>query len=501
MLNVFFLSYAESGHTNQVWSSLVGRNLPIRTIDSAFQLPSLLPILQIMFSSSIRSLHRPIYWSACLVTYILVTITPPAALVVRPMNLVQTDLRVPNINFSADPRLYAVMNETWGFVRPTNHLRRFMRNRITANDILDWPATRQCRYGCEYNTTYFAPGLKCVDYTPDPSAPELGRNRTYRGSFNITENYLSLNVTVWPLTNGVHRVGAYNTTPIGTRCTFHNTSYTAAVEYGMNRQYSRILNRTVLSDQTFVGLPLGFVNSYSCPRSVSWSISRLEDVPGCAKAQMNSWAFIDAFSQTISGTIVIHPLSIGPISQYPNNALMPNLDRLFNVDEDSKSFNLAPWAQDLGLGNALEALFSNATLSLTRDAYNQNWTTVTREARAVPFANQYVYAPHQLWIAYGSALGVTFIAGLFAYLSCEDDSVPSDESNLSRILTATRDRSFNRIDGLSQREVDDVVIKYGEAKHGGMVFTVVSERRVHASESTIGSEDTGLLRKWSLRSV
>ncbi|GAB1525222.1 hypothetical protein RhiTH_008379 [Rhizoctonia solani] len=180
---------------------------------------------------------------------------------------------------------------------------------------------------------------------------------------------------------------------------------------------------------------------------------------------------------------------------------MPNLDRLFNVDEDSKSFNLAPWAQDLGLGNALEALFSNATLSLTRDAYNQNWTTVTREARAVPFANQYVYAPHQLWIAYGSALGVTFIAGLFAYLSCEDDSVPSDESNLSRILTATRDRSFNRIDGLSQREVDDVVIKYGEAKHGGMVFTVVSERRVHASESTIGSEDTGLLRKWSLRSV
>jgi hypothetical protein len=216
---------------------------------------------------------------------------------------------------------------------------------------------------------------------------------------------------------------------------------------------------------------------------------------------MNSWAFIDAFSQAFSGTIVTRPVTIGPLSQYPNNALMPNLDRLFDIDEDSKSFNLAPWVQDLGLGGALQILFANATLSLTRDALNQNWTTVTSEARAVPFMNQYVYEPHQLWVAYGSALAITFIAGLFAYTSCEDNSVPTDESNLSRVVATTRDRSFNRIDGLSEREVDDVVIKYGESKHGGVVFTVVSERRVHGSESTIGTEESGLLRKWSLRSV
>ncbi|CEL55964.1 hypothetical protein RSOLAG1IB_01977 [Rhizoctonia solani AG-1 IB] len=484
-----------------VWSSLVGRSLPIKTIDSALQLPSLIPALQIMFSPSIGSLHRPIYWSACLVAYVLVTITPPSALVIRPMDFVQTDLRVPSVDFSADPRLYTVMNETWGFVRPTNHLRRFMRNRVTASDILDWPATRQCRYGCEYNTTYFAPGLRCVDYTPDPSGPELGQNRTYRGSFNITDNYLSLNMTVWPLTNGVHQIGAYNTTPIGTRCTFHNATYTASIEFRMNRQHSRVINQTITSDQPFVGLPLGFVNSYSCPRSPSWNPSRPKDVPNCAKAQMNSWAFIDAFSQAFSGTIVTRPVTIGPLSQYPNNALMPNLDRLFDIDEDSKSFNLAPWVQDLGLGGALQVLFANATLSLTRDALNQNWTTVTSEARAVPFMNQYVYEPHQLWVAYGSALAITFIAGLFAYTSCEDNSVPTDESNLSRVVATTRDRSFNRIDGLSEREVDDLVIKYGESKHGGAVFTVVSERRVHGSESTIGTEESGLLRKWSLRSV
>ncbi|KAG8731833.1 hypothetical protein FRC11_002058, partial [Ceratobasidium sp. 423] len=179
---------------------------------------------------------------------------------------------------------------------------------------------------------------------------------------------------------------------------------------------------------------------------------------------------------------------------------MPNLDYLFDVDEDSRSFNLSPWVQKLGLGNALEFLFTNATLSLAQDARAQGWTSVTQEARIIPFMNQYAYQPRQLWLAYGSALATTLAAGIFAYMSCDDDSVPGDETGLSKILTTTRDRSFNRIDGLSGREVDDVVIKYGGDKQGAL-FSVVSERRVHGSESTIGVEEVGLLRKWSLRSV
>ncbi|KAJ1308103.1 hypothetical protein OPQ81_002166 [Rhizoctonia solani] len=179
---------------------------------------------------------------------------------------------------------------------------------------------------------------------------------------------------------------------------------------------------------------------------------------------------------------------------------MPNLDYLFAVDEDSRSFDLPLWVKNFGLGNALESLFTNATLSLTQDARAQGWTSLTHEARVIPFVNQYVYQPRQLWLAYGSALAITLAAGLFAYMSCDDESVPGDESSLSKILTTTRDRSFNRIDGLNAREVDDVVIKYGGDKQGAF-FTVVSERRVHGSESTIGVEEVGLLRKWSLRSV
>ncbi|CAE6526867.1 unnamed protein product [Rhizoctonia solani] len=483
-----------------VWSSFVGRSLPIKAVDSALQLPSLAPVLQIMFSASIKSLHRPIFWSGCLIAYTLVTLTPPAALNIRAMIPVQTQLRIPNINFSVDPRLYAVMRDNWEYIRPTNHLRRFMRNTVTSNDIMGWNAPPACSHGCSYNATYFAPGMRCVDYTPDPSNPGLNQNETYRGRFNISDNYLSFNMTLWPISNGVHQIGAYNTTPMGTRCTFHNATYTASVTFGNNLQRSRVLNRTIISDQPLVGLPRGFVNSYLCPRSPTWNISRPQSAPGCAKAQINTWAFLDAFSNSLSGSIVVYPFSIGPVSQYPNNALMPNLDYLFAVDEDSRSFNLSPWVQSLGLGNALEYLFTNATLSLTQDALAQGWTSVTKEALVRPFVNQYVYEPGQLWLAYGSALAITWAAGLFAYMSCDDASVPSDETSLSKILTTTRDRSFNRLDGLSEREVDEVVIKYGGDKDGAL-FTVVSERRVHGSESTIAVEETGLLRKWSLRSV
>ncbi|CAE6407152.1 unnamed protein product [Rhizoctonia solani] len=483
-----------------VWSSFVGRSLPIKTVDSALQLPSLAPVLQIMFSTSVKSLHRPIFWSGCLIAYALVTLTPPAALNIRAMIPVQTQLRIPNIDFSVDPRRYAVMRENWEYIRPSNRIRRFMRNRVTSDNVMGWNAPDECRHGCAYNATYFAPGMRCVDYTPDPSNPGLGQNETYRGRFNISESYLSFNVTLWPISNGIHQIGAYNTTLMGTRCTFHNATYTASIKFDDNIQRSKVLSRKITSTQPIAGLPLGFINGYSCPRSPSWNISHPRTAPGCARAQINTWAFIDAFSNALSGVIAIYPFSIGPGSQFPNNALMPNLDYLFAVDEDARSFNLSPWAQNLGLGNALESLFTNATLSLTQDALAQNWTSVTQEARVIPFVNQYVYEPHQLWLAYGSALATTLAAGLFAYLSCEDDSVPSDETNLSKLLTATRDRSFNRIDGLSGREVDDVVIKYGGDKQGAL-FSVVSERRVHGSESTIGVEEVGLLRKWSLRSV
>ncbi|CAE6469407.1 unnamed protein product [Rhizoctonia solani] len=438
-----------------VWSSFVGRSLPIKAVDSALQLPSLASVLQIMFSASIKSLHRPIFWSGCLVAYALVTLTPPAALNIRAMIPVQTQLSIPNINLSVDPRLYAVMRENWEYIRPTNRLRRFMRNRVTSNVIMGWNPPLSCTHGCSYNATYFAPGMRCVDYTPDPTNPGLHRNETYHGRFNISDNYLSFNMTLWPISNGVHQIGAYNTTPMGTRCTFHNTTYTASITFGNNIQRSKVLNRTIISDQPLVGLPLGFINSYSCPRSPTWNVSHPQSAPGCAKAQINTWAFIDAFSNSLSGSIVIYPFSIGPGAQYPNNALMPNLDYLFAVDEDSRSFNLAPWVQNLGLGNALEYLFTNATLSLTQDALAQGWTSVTDEALVRPFVNQYVYKPSQLWLAYGSALAMTWAAALFAYMSCDDASVPGNETSLSKILTTTRDRSFNRIDGLSEREVDE----------------------------------------------
>ncbi|CAE6536947.1 unnamed protein product [Rhizoctonia solani] len=486
--------------STMVWSSLVGRSLPIKAVDSALQLPSLAPVLQIIFSPSIKSLHRPVFWSTCLIAYVLVTLTPPAALNIRAMIPIQSQLRIPSIDFSVDPRLYAVMRENWDYIRPSNRLRRFMRNRVTSNTVMGWNAPPQCSHGCSYNATYFAPGMRCVDYTPDPTNPGLNQNETYHAGFNISDSYLSFNMTLWPISNGVRQIGAYNTTPIATRCTFHNASYTAFTTFGNNLQYSKVLSRTIISDQPMAGLSRGFVNSYSCPRSPTWNISRPQSAPSCAKVQVNTWAFIDAFANALSGSIVIYPFAIGPGSQYPNNALLPNLDYLFSVDEDSRAFNLSPWAKNLGLGNALEYLFTNATLSLTQDALVQGWTSVTDQALVRPFVNQYVYQPSQLWLAYGSALAITWAAGLFAYMSCDDASVPGDETSLSKILTTTRDRSFNRINGLSEREVDEIVVKYGGGKSGAL-FTVVSERRVHGSESTIAVEEAGLLRKWSLRSV
>jgi hypothetical protein len=482
----------------KAWSSLLGRRLSIKSVDSVLQLPSLIPTLQIIFSPAIQSLHQPVYWSACLAIFALVTITPPAALVVRPMQPVSMQLRIPNIDLSADPRLYVVIGSNWEYIHPSNHIHRFMRNIVTSDNILTWDAPRACRHGCTYNTTYYAPVLRCVDYTPNPLHSELEPNETYHTRFNLSDSYLTFNMTLWPISNGKHKIGGFKTSPIGTRCTFHNGSYTAAITFGRNLQRASVTNRTIISDDLLVGTSLGFTNTSTCPRNKSWQISQPLNTPPCARIQMNTWALIDAFSHSLAGTIVIYPKSIGPKSRYSHNALMPNLDYLFSVDELSRSFDLAPWVYQQGLGNALESLFANATLSLTRDALSQNWTSVTQEALVIPFVNRYVYEPSQLWLVYASALLATLGAGLAGYSARKSGKAPSEETSLSRILATTRDESFKRLEGMNESEIDKVVIQYDRVQVGDehrMAFKVVSYRGSHGSSPPSEVEETGLLYK------
>lgn len=224
---------------------------------------------------------------------------------------------------SNDPRLYAVITSGWEYVSPSNHLQRLVRNMLTSDTVLTWNAPPACRYGCSYNMTYNAPVLRCVDYYPDPS-DIITSNTSYRANFNISGEYLMLNMTFWPMANGTRTVN--DSYPLGTHCTFHQGKYTAAISYWGSRQDASITNYTQTSDNALLGTSIGFSNSSSCPRNTSWAVSDPLAASPCARVQMNTWAVVDAFSSSLSGSIVTYSQSgsLGPEQRAVNSALMPN---------------------------------------------------------------------------------------------------------------------------------------------------------------------------------
>ncbi|CAE6448504.1 unnamed protein product [Rhizoctonia solani] len=478
-----------------VWSAISDLRLPVRVIDSAFHLPSFLPALKILFSSEIKHLYTLVFWSICLFTLAFVTITVPGTLVVQPMESLPASLRVPNVDMSNDPRLYTVMTPHWEYVGPSNHLQRLVRNVLTSDAILTWNAPRACLSGCSYKVDYYAPVLRCMDYSPSSSDPGISSNTSYRANFNISDSYLTLNMTVWPMINGTHMTGSIGSSPLGSRCTFHNGFYTAAVGYWGSRHYASVTNYTRTSDDILLGTSLGLSNSSSCPRNSSWAISDPFGSNPCARIQMNTWAFVDAFSSSLSGAIVTYSQSgsLGPEERAVNNALMPNLDYLFSIQELYQSFDLAQWTKQMGLGKALESLLANATLSLTKDAYVQNWTSEAYSARVVPFANKFSYNAKTLWLGYGGAFITAFGAGFAGWAALLRKDVPDEGTSLAKILATTRDESFEQLRSRSG-DIDEVSICY-EGKHVGddliMTFTVKdgSALRRRSTET----EEIGLL--------
>ncbi|KAG8686897.1 hypothetical protein FRC11_008169, partial [Ceratobasidium sp. 423] len=155
-------------------------------------------------------------------------------------------------------------------------------------------------------------------------------------------------------------------------------------------------------------------------------------------------------------------------------------------------------AKDLGLGKALEILFANATLSLTKDAYTQNWTSMAQNARVIPFAGRFSYNPTTLWWGYGSALLTALAAAMAGWGAMSGGDLPSEETNLGRILVTTGDENFdllrNKRDG-----VDDMIICYERVQEGNcqmMAFTMKKEERA-LRKRTLDTEEIGLLeRTW-----
>lgn len=480
-----------------IWSILPGQCLAIKSVDAALRLPAVGPFFQILFSRAFKPLSSALFWSATLFTLAFVTITPPAALTVEPMEPIPRDLEVPYIDFSADPRLYTVISDGWRYVSPSNRLRRLVRNMVTSNNVVVWEPPVTCRFGCSYNVTYPAPVLRCADYVPDQSGSGLDSSDGYQGTFDISSNALTFNVTVWPMYNGTHTSEGSNSSLTGTRCTFHNGTYTATVHFGGSNHNAVVTNSTIISNDVLPGTSLGLTNASACPRDANWLISDPYNTPPCARVQMNTWAFIDAFASSLSGIIVIYSQtgSIGPETRFANNALMPNLDYLFSIHELSQSFDLAPWVKRQGLGSALESLFANSTLSLTKDALAQNWTALMQNAHVVPFVNRFKYNPVQLWWTYGSALLTVLGAAWAARDSRQGGDVPLEETSLSRILATTRDESFRPLEEIGENDMDEVIVRYEGAQVGNecrMAFTVVSERGQRGLSEV---EGVGLLQK------
>ncbi|CAE6483886.1 unnamed protein product [Rhizoctonia solani] len=452
-----------------------------------------MPLLTILSNPALKPLFYLVFYSICLFSLAFVTITVPAALVVRPMKPLPATLQVPVVDMSSDPRLYAVMTPGWEYVGPSNHLQRLVRNMLTSDTVLTWNAPPACRFGCSYNITYDAPVLRCVDYVPNPN--ELASNTSYRATFNVSESHVTLNMTFWPMSNGTHTVGDSDSSPLGTRCTFHKGSYTAAINYWGSRQYALITNYTQTSDDFIPGISLGFSNASSCPREASWVVSDPSSTSLCARVQMNTWALVEAFSSSLSGAIVTYPQpgSLGPEERAINSALMPNLDYLFSIHELYQSFDLAPWVKEIGLGESLKSLFANATLSLTRDAYTQNWTSEAQGAFIVPFANRYSYIPRTLWWGYGCAFLMVISTVLTSWRARK--SLPSEETILGKILATTRDESFEQLRN-QKNGIDDLLIRYEQVQKGDdhiMGFTVQEECGLR--KRALDTEEIGLLER------
>ncbi|CAE6475816.1 unnamed protein product [Rhizoctonia solani] len=494
VVQTFLIASSHTAFLATAWSGLQNQQLPVHITDSTLRLPAFMPFLNILFSSARKPLSNLLVTTFSLSALAFVTITVPAALVVQPMEPLPATLQVPAVDMSNDPRLYAIMTSSWEYVGPSNHLKRLVRNMLTSDTVLTWNAPPACQYGCSYDFMYDAPVPRCVDYTPNPQ--EIPSNTSYRANFNISESHLMLNMTFWPMVNGTRAVGDSGLSPLGTRCTFHQGRYTAAMNYLGSRRYALITNYTQTSDDSLLGTSLGFSNSSSCPRATSWAVSDPSGTNPCARIQMNTWAVVEAFSSSLSGAIVTYSQSgsLGPEERVMNSALMPNLDYLFSIHELYQSFDLAPWAKNIGLGKALGSLFANATLSLTSDAYAQNWTAEAHSAFIAPFTNKYSYVPKTLWWGYGCAFMTvlsTIVSGWRAR-----GSLPNEESALGKILATTSGKSFEELRDRKEG-IDDMLICYEQVKKGDdsrMEFTVKSEECGLRKRSS-DTEEMGLLTR------
>ncbi|PVF97411.1 hypothetical protein CPB86DRAFT_798126 [Serendipita vermifera] len=257
------LVYVEKESLVQItWSYLYNRSLTLGTLDSVFGLPTIFPLINLIFSRRILLLGLLLLISVFTLSMALISVFVPASLSVAEGRYSTEHFKVPVIDLKRD---YNRTLASWGTYRSSDNeynqpaplLQRIIEMTISTLRPLSLDPPEKCKLGCKYSFSYDVIAMKCKnldsseiwnDPTRAPPSPPIAFLQT--GDMFTRQGYL-LNATVtsdpnntadayrytvayleWSMLND-HRSSPLNILPYiqGVTCTFHNATYLASINF------------------------------------------------------------------------------------------------------------------------------------------------------------------------------------------------------------------------------------------------------------------------------
>jgi len=223
-------------------------------------------------------------------------------------------------------------------------------------------------------------------------------------------------------------------------CGLHNATYEVAFEFKDSKQHTTILSINYLNGVSVLG-------NYSDVPSGPDGLSPLS-------IQYSYCAVMQAYSSLLVGEHWYDSLASSTIGSLAES----NYAMITSVN----------WTALDTLPQQLESLFHNLTLSmlssplLTQDASLSSKVQVP--ITITTYANTYIYAPKDLFLAYGLSLLAALLSVLIGAYALQSNSGRSYSNHFSTFLRTTRDPDLSALVGSEDFGADPLPRHVGEAR-------------------------------------
>lgn len=447
-------------------------------MDSLLALPNPFEMLPLVKRWTTLGLFIPaLLLAACIQALALITILAPNALTIVPKGNVYHTLEVPTLDFSAGPveSIDGMGRRLANESLPTSlKWNRIVQKSAISGRVPTWPSPKGCGSSCNYNFTYVAPALKCLDqpfsrnYTLDFLVPLynatiefFSQQYYYERHGGVISPHPNPGVAIeWLKADGM------GVNLIGSRieCTFHNATYQADVTYGNGTQITRanVTDWGILLNDTWYDYYL----DHHTNTNVAYSLA--PDV----NYGLNAAAAFNALGKVLNGTLTgTHEVN-GYTSNLPSVYNNRNHEmQIMNTGLFQDPIWEAYWTFDKAvphLATALTDLFTNVTLGFVAEVEH----TTTVEAVTIDDRNIWSYQPRTLWLIYGNAFLTSFLFCLYG-LWCIHQNGEAVDQKFSFFVLTTRNPQLDETVEATTRYKDVLNVPLIYAKRS--VFHVETE--------------------------